>query len=454
MIPSPTPWQHVVLSLPERGASGETVNKFLGGGRGGGKTTAEQLLILRHVEQYQARARVLVIRTTFKATTEMGDELERTLSSIYPGTRYNRAERIFRLPSGATVELGEMSNPAAYAKYQGRTFSMLVIDDAGTLNPAQFRRAMMVKSNLRAPDGQPTPTIVSANPGGPLHTVLHRLYVSRAPAFEPFDVDGETWIYAPSTLDDNAHVDREAYLRQLAAACGNDAELLRAWEKGDWNVRAGAFFADCLDERVHMLPAAWPHAVDRGWAPFVAGDYGSAAPSVFYVVLRAPGDVGGFAKDSLVLLDEVASASHDDPSVGLHWPPSKIAEAVKERCAAWGVHPRGCCDDAAGLTDTLLSILREHGLALVRPRKERVAGWAKMRELLHNAKEKNGRPGLYATARCRYFWSTVPFISRDPHRPEDCDTSGCDHGADAARYACMYAHSNRAFSNGRAVGMY
>ena len=69
-----------------------------------------------------------------------------------------------------------------------------------------------------------------------------------------------------------------------------------------------------------------------------------------------------------------------------------------------------------------------------------------------SSKEKNGKPGLYVTARCKYFWATVPFIERDPHRPEDVVTDGPDHAADAARYALMH-RAHRA-SEGHTVGMF
>ena len=57
----PTPFQSQVLMVPEDHFL------FLGGGRGGGKSFALQLLILRHVQQYKARARVLVTRRRLKS---------------------------------------------------------------------------------------------------------------------------------------------------------------------------------------------------------------------------------------------------------------------------------------------------------------------------------------------------------------------------------------------------
>jgi hypothetical protein len=447
---SPTTWQAVCLSVPEE------FNLFLGGGRGGGKTYCEVLLALRHVEQHGESARVLIVRATHKALTELWDEFEALLQKCYPGTKSNRAERIFRLANGGQVELGELTSPGSYPKYQGRSFTLLIVDDAGTMPPVILKRAMLLKSNLRGPAGVPLRTIVSANPGGVSHAYIHQRYVARAPAFHPFELDGERWVCCPSTLDDNPHLDREAYRRQLRAACGDDEELLKAWETGDWNVNRGSFFAGSLNESVHMLPATFQHRVDWRWAPFIAGDWGSSSPSVVYMVLRAPGGIGPWAKDSVLLVDELATADPNDLSVGLQWPPGMLAEAVREMCGRWDCHPTGVMDDFVGLSDTLIGVFREHHVYVRRPRKkDRVGGWAKMREMLHNAKEKNGRPGLYISERCKYFWQTVPFIPRDELRPEDLNTrSSLDHAADAARYAVLHAHAQRPVGNGFTTGWY
>lgn len=440
---APTPYQHSVLHVPEQW------NLMLAGGRGGGKSTAALLVVLRHVEKYGNRARPLLIRETDKALEELETELDGLFTAAYGrGVRHNRADHVFRLPNGAIVELGHLQGPDAYKRYQGRSFTLLVIDEFGLFRDQ--RRVALLKSNLRAADGIPLREVRSANPGGPLHAFIHQNHIARAVAWQPYDFDGETWVNCPSVYTDNPHIDHDDYTRRLRAACGGDEELLRAWLSGDWNVARGAFFAGALDERVHMLPTAWPYPTTRVWRPYIAMDWGSSAPSVVYVCLRAPGDIGDFPARSLILLDELATVHPSDPNLGLGWPPGKLAEAIHEMCGRWRVSPQGVGDDAAGLQETLLEVLRQHKIYLNRPRKERVAGWAAMRERLHNAKERNGRPGMWISARCRYFWQTVPFIERDPHRPEDVVTDGPDHAADAARYAVM--HAAVVMSSGRTIG--
>jgi hypothetical protein len=425
---TPTAYQAAVLSVPEHW------NLLMAGGRGGGKSTSALLLVLRHVEKYAEHARPLIIRETHKAITELEEQLDSLLAVAYgKGVRHNRAEHTFRLPNGAIVECGQLDGPNAYKKYQGRSFTLLVVDEFGLL--ADRRWVDLLKSNLRAGGSVPLREVRTANPGGPLHALIHQNFIARQLAWHPYELDGEVWVNCPSTLIDNPHLHHEDYKRRLKAACGGDEELLRAWLSGDWNIARGAFFAGSLSEQLHMLPAEWNWPITKAWRSYLAMDWGSSAPSVTYVCLKAPGDIGPFPRNSLILLDELATVDPNDPNVGLNWPPGKLAETIIEMCGKWGTNAHGVGDDAAGLGETLLQVLSEHGVYLQRPRKQRVAGWANMRELLHNAKERNGRPGMWITARCKYFWSTVPFLQRDPSRPEDIITTGPDHAGDAARYA-------------------
>lgn len=441
---NPTLYQSTVLAVPEEW------NLLLAGGRGGGKSTAALLIVLRHVEKHGERARPLLVRETHKALQELEDTLDQLLTTAYGnGVKHNRAEHLFRLPNGAIIECGQLDGPNAYKKFQGRSFTLLVIDEFGLIRDRRW--IDLLKSNLRADNDIPLREVRTANPGGPLHAYIHLTFVATAPVWHPFQVNGETWVHCPSVYTDNPHLNHEDYKRRLRASCGNDEELARAWLEGDWNVARGAYFAGALDDKLHMLPVMWPYPVTGRWYPFVAMDWGSAAPSVVYICARAPGDVDRFPKGSLILLDELATVSPNDPNVGLGWPPGKLAEAVKEMCARWNVHPQGVGDDAAGLEETLLHVLQQHGVYLTRPIKERVAGWQAMRQMLHSAKIKDGRPGMWISARCRYFWSTVPFVERDPSRPEDIMTDGPDHAADAARYAVMHCR-NRSGSS-RTYGM-
>jgi hypothetical protein len=447
---APTKYQARVLAVPE------AYNVFLGGGRGGGKSYCALLEVVRHVEQYRNKARPLVVRETYKAASELAETLHALLVTAYgqKAVRYNRAENTFRLGNGAVIEIGQLDGPSAYVKYQGRSFTLLVADELGTFRELRYMR--LLRSNLRAPEGIPLRELRTANPGGIQHVALTREHrILQVPAWEPYDIDGETWVNAPSTFRDNPHLDGDAYERRLRAAVSGDEALLHAWIEGDWDIARGAFFGDVWAPSIHVLPIDFrpPWAI-RGNKTALGFDYGLAAPSVALLGVRTPGGDGLFPAGSLLILDEVHSADPADPSMGLRWPPGKIAEAIRERCAHWNMRPYGVGDDAVGLDQSLLDVFRTEGVWMTKPRKgpgSRIAGWAKLRQRLANSVSRDG-PGLYVTGRCGLFLETFPTLPRDELRPEDVDTRANDHAADAARYLDQ-AITQRTGGVGRHHGM-
>ena len=47
-------------------------------------------------------------------------------------------------------------------------------------------------------------------------------------------------VFIPSRVDNNQHIDVEAYKQRLRGS--GSQELVRAWLDGDWSVTMGAFF--------------------------------------------------------------------------------------------------------------------------------------------------------------------------------------------------------------------
>jgi hypothetical protein len=438
----PSQYQRAILSVPEQ------YNMLLAGGRGGGKSFAIMFLLLRHVQMYGSAAYALLVRESYEAIKQLEEEFELLVYYVY-GTNlkiHNKTEHTFHFPNGGKVQFGQLAEQKDYVKYQGKSYTLLVVDEYGEISNPRWVTLLM--SNLRGPKGLPIRTVWAANPGGAQHGFLHYEFIASSEPWVPFERNGATWVCCPSTLTDNPHLDHEQYEQALRDACGNDEDLLKAWLSGDWNIARGAYFAGALDERIHKIPAeAFPiQKLSSVWLPYLAMDWGSGATCITYLAAVSPG-VNGIPKGSLVLVDELALHEANDLTKGLAWPPAKLAEAQKSMCNSWGVFPAGAGDDAYGLEDSLLETLEEHGVYFVRPKKERVAGWQEMRNMLTNAKTRNGQPGLWISARCKYFWKTVPFLQRDPKRPEDLITTGPDHGADAARYAVMH-RGHGAFSTG------
>jgi hypothetical protein len=430
-------FQQRVLTVPEQW------DVFLGGGRGGGKSYALLLLALRHIEQYGDRARVLYLRQTYKGIADFELTCRELFGLVY-GTdaRYNAGEHVWRMPNGAVLELGQLESPSEFAKYQGRSATLLLIDEGGQW--ATPDTLDLMRSNLRAPKGIAIRVVIAANPGGPGHHWIARRYVFRSAPWTPFvePTSKRTWVYCPSTVTDNEFIDRAAYRDQLSSACAHDTELLRAWVDGDWAVARGAFFADAIDERRNAVEP-WS-AIPRGWETYLAHDFGSAAPSVTFIVAVSPGaqHLGrAYARGSLVLVDELAAVHRSDLNRGLGWTAATTGEAIREMCSRWKVSPKGVADDACfaktGHGATIAEEFARVGVRFQAAKKaDRITGWTLMRRLLSHAGQPDV-PGLYASRACSYFWATVPYLARDQKRIEDVDSSGPDHAADAARYACL-----------------
>ena len=435
-------FQNRLLRLPEE------FDIFMGGGRGGGKSYGLAYLALRHAEQYGERARILYLRKTYKGLADFELVTRELFGMVYGTTaRYNAAEHVWRLPGGAYLELGQLETPADYTKYQGRSFTLLLVDEAGQYSDPGLLD--MMRSNLRGSKNIPIRMVIAANPGGPGHAWIAKRYVFQAGPWNVFNESKSKrqWVYAPSTFAGNGMIDIGSYRDQLESSCPDDPELLKAWVDGDWSVVRGAYFASVLDESRNAI-APWEALPDEyeGWETYLAHDFGSAAPSVTYLFARSPGSEHQgvfYPRGSLVIVDELATNRKDNLNAGLGYTAVVLAEMIKrDICGRWKVPAHGVADDAifarmGSSNGSIADEFRRAGVDFQPAQKnDRISGWQKMKRLLADA-GKPDRPGLSVSRACTYFFNTVPYLARDEKRAEDLDSSGPDHGADAVRYGVL-----------------
>ncbi|MDA3919940.1 MAG: phage terminase large subunit [Salinisphaera sp.] len=435
----PSPFQARVLEVPE------SINLFLGGGRGGAKSYCLALMALRHVEQYGNRAKILYLRQSYRGLADFEQITRDLFHSAYGlAAKFNATDHVWKFPSGAVMELGQLEGVNDYPKYQGRSFTLLLIDEAGQFAaPSLLDR---LRSNLRGPKGMPIREIRAANPAGPGHQWIAQRYVFRAAPWQPFQEPktGAWWVHCPSVFTDNPFIDADEYRRQLEASCPADPELLRAWLSGDWSVSRGAYFAGVLDEDRNAVAPWEPGKLGDGWRMYLSHDFGSSAPSVTYVCCESPGGEGPdhqfYPRGSVVLVDELATNQPGHLDAGMQYTAVRLADEIREMADRWGMRPDGVADDAifaqhGSQAGSIADEFKRAGVYFMPAKKgSRQSGWETMRRMLQDA-GKPDVPGLYISRSAEYFWATVPYLGRDPRKPEDLDTRAADHAADSCRYA-------------------
>jgi hypothetical protein len=419
---------------------------------------------------YGPKAAILLVRRSFPSLKDM-ERASRDIFHYFYGhqAQYNKTEHIWKMPHGGTIEFGQLQDQNDYDRYQGRSFSMLLVDEAGQFPQPDY--IDMRRSNLRGAAEVPLRTVIIANPGGVGHTWLRQRYAKFDP-WEVFEVvpdvpqnvldvvgevGSETWLNCHLTFKDNPFIDQKAYVTNLAASAPGDPELLEAWLAGSWDILRGAFFGDVIRKaRCETLTPEELFQSYKGAANpryfgqhlYIAHDWGSQAPSATYLFLESPGFTDTrerfWPKGSRIVLDEFATYRHGRLHEGTGATPSQLAEGIKKFLERWKVSPKGVADDACfakqrGFENpSIAEEFKQHGVIFEPARKgDRITGWANMRELMLNAQSLE-RPGLVVDPRCRYFWDTVPSLQRDPRRPEDIEKSPTDHGGDGVRYGCLW----------------
>ena len=213
-----------------------------GGAAGGGKSVALLVAALQYAEEPGYSA--LILRRTYKQLAKADSILAKAKDWLMGRTdpqgrkaRWNGDEHKFTFPSGATLEFGHMENENAIYNYQGGAWAFVGPDEV-----TQFTEPMLAypRTRQRRPAGSRIPVRWrgGTNPGGISHEYVKARYVKGPDGGNPASADRQ---FFPAKLDDNPHIDREDYVKQLKES-GIDGLLLDQLLKGDWDAVAGGRF--------------------------------------------------------------------------------------------------------------------------------------------------------------------------------------------------------------------
>src|SRR5262245_50934367 len=170
------------------------------------------------------------------------------------------------------------------------------------------------------------------NPGGPGHQWVKARYIDPAPLGNRIICDPVTGlerVFIPSKVDNNRHIDVEAYKQRLRAS--GSQELVRAWLDGDWSVTLGAFF-DCWESKRHVIE---PFAISPEWLRFRSMDWGSASPfSVgWWAIVQDDYAVQSrvLPRGCMVRYREWYGMRPGEPNVGLKLHAEEVGKGILER---------------------------------------------------------------------------------------------------------------------------
>ena len=134
-----------------------------GGAAGGGKSYAMLVDPLRFMHRPSHRA--LLLRRSMPELRELIDKSRELYVKAFPGAKFREVEKLWKFPSGATLEFGYLDRDADVYRYQGQAYSWIGIDEL-TQYPTEFP-LQYLQSRLRTTDSEIKTYIrCTANPGG------------------------------------------------------------------------------------------------------------------------------------------------------------------------------------------------------------------------------------------------------------------------------------------------
>ncbi len=358
--------------------------------------------------------RVLLLRRTYK-------ELDQThlrdveLEAPEMGATAVPSAKIVRYPNGSVMQFGHCETAADAANYLSAEYDLIIFDELVTFEETMF---LLIASRARSTKKGVTPKILcGTNPGGPQSHWVRMRFIDKNVDPEQFpDYRPEEWAFIPSKLEDNPYLDQQ-YERKLLSL---PPELRKAYRDGDWDIFPGQYFPEWR-KKTHVVDCAVPDTAV--W--YLAVDGGFIKPAAFLWI---------------AMWDGHAYVRHE-------WNPVRVlnsdqAKTAKRLTGEYGIKRlRMAVADTSLWTpeqdtgESAAETFARYGLPLVQATKDRINGWKRLREWL--ALSPDGKPWLMVHPDCTYLIRTLPALISDPTTPEDVDTDGEDHSADALRYFFM-----------------
>jgi hypothetical protein len=426
------------------------------GTRGPGKTDALLMDYISEVGEGHGPAwRGILFRMTYKQLDDVVVRSQKWFKRLFPGATFNKADYRWTFPDGEELLLRHMARPEDYWNYHGHEYPWIGREELTNWPTRECYEAMKACCRSSHP-GMPRRYRSTCNPYGVGHLWVKAYFIDPCPPGRVIrDRIGRERVRIHGSIWENRFLlesDPE-YVQTLMGI--SDPNLRKAWLEGSWDIVAGGYFTDVFRHDRNVLR---PFPIPPSWRRMCSFDWGSSSPfslGMFAVSDGTPVNTGDgrrlFPRGSLIRIGEDYGIERDErglskPNAGLRLDNDVLGERIARalRGQSWdpAVADPSITIEAGGpsILEQMQAGARAAGLSLhfEEADNSRVAGWQKMRTLMHAAATNNlERPGLWVFDTCREWIRTVPVLQADPKKPDDVDTDLEDHAGDETRYACM-----------------
>lgn len=401
-----------------------------GGSVGGGKSDAIISLPLRRI--WHPKHRAIIMRRT---RPELQETIDRTIQfypEVVPGAVWREAESRWKFPSGAMVQMGYAEHEKDIYDFKSFEYDLICFDELTSFTEKMYL-FMMLRNRTKARE-LPPQIRSGTNPGDIGHEWVYRRFIEHKTPFKIYEqsafLEGKeyktTKQFIPSRVWDNlALADPESYVAGILELSPED---VAAYLHGDWTKLAGAMF------KQPVVIADNNELLDKEYIVTRSVDFGIDDPtcvlwSVFYPKLQIVDFVSELYLKEATLDGVVHHIKAREKEMGLN--PYTFSVGSPEMVARQAT--------SANSSQSISSMMEAMGIPVARGNTDRIAGWARMQNLIARGTFRfwpggDGPWGVSNLAR------TLPKLQRNTglgKDPNDIRPRQEDHAADSARYNVM-----------------
>ena len=353
----------------------------------------------------------------------------------------------FRL-NHSKIIFGHCQNLGDEEKYLSDEYDEFRPDEAATFEKQQI---VGVSGRLRSTKyGIVSRLIATSNPGG-AHTLwLKRWFIDRlVQRAENPRYRAEAYQYIPASLYDNPWLmDPDGtYATYEERLYAYSRERRRQLLNGDWTALAGQFFSEFSD-KTHVAELDIPLGckierwIDWGYSPNPGICHWVACFPDGRLYVFAEWIFNGEGRRLMVASEVAAKIARLTEEEILPRTSGRIEKSIGDP-SMWAK------DGHSG--ESYAETFRNAGVWMIQADNDRVLGWGRLRHWLrpHPA----GGRWLMFHPDCVYAIRTYPGLIHSKADPDDVDTTGEDHAADADRYGVMARPTPTVFHSSRPVGL-